>query len=218
MRPTSNADEKAAAPASSPLRRRPSQQRSARRVEQIIDACAVLLEEDGYEALSTTRIAERAGVAIGSLYQFFPDKRAIAQALTLRHLEMFTTAIGRRFAEDSFEHWWDAVDAIIDVYVDMHRTTPGFRVLHFGDIVDLRLLDAGADNNAVILERLRDLLVHRLDVPAGPELDRVLAVAVEAADAVLKLAFHAAPDGDSVLLGEAKLLIRRYLAGHFAGT
>lgn len=55
-----------------PLRRRPAQRRSARRVERMLDACAELLDEAGYDALSTTRIAERASVAIGSVYQFFP--------------------------------------------------------------------------------------------------------------------------------------------------
>jgi len=181
----------------------------------MLDACADLLEEEGYDALSTTRIAERAGVAIGSLYQFFPDKRAIAQALTLRHLDMFTQRLGERFAAATFDHWWDAVDAVFDVYVEMHRGTRGFRVLHFGDVVDLHLLDSAADNNTVVLDRLRDLLVDRLGVPAGPDLDRVLAVAIEAGDAALKLAFRADPDGDPVLLTEGKLLIRRYLAGHF---
>ena len=181
----------------------------------MLNACADLLEEDGYESLSTTRIAERAGVAIGSLYQFFPDKRAIAQALTLRHLDVFTRRLGERFAEGHFAHWWDAVDAVFDVYVEMHRGTRGFRVLHFGDVVDMHLLDAAADNNTVVLDRLRDLLVDGFGVPAGPDLDRVLAVAIEAGDAALKLAFRAAPEGDPTLINEGKLLIHRYLSGHF---
>jgi AcrR family transcriptional regulator len=182
----------------------------------MLNACAELLEEDGYEALSTTRIAERAGVAIGSLYQFFPDKRAIAQALTQRHLDLFTRRLGERFADAPFTSWWDAVDAVFDVYVEMHRGTRGFRVLHFGDVVDMHLLDSAADNNTVVLDRLRDLLVDRLGVASGPDLDRVLAVAIEAGDAALKLAFRADPDGDPVLLNEGKLLVHRYLAGHFA--
>lgn len=203
---------------SSPLRRHPSQQRSAERVERMLNACADLLEEEGYDALSTTRIAERAGVAIGSLYQFFPDKRAIAQALTLRHLDLFTRRLSERFAVATFAHWWDAVDAVVDVYVEMHRGARGFRVLHFGDVVDRHLLDSAADNNTVVLDRLRDLLVERLGVPYGPDLDRVLAVAIEAGDAALKLAFRADPAGDPVLINEGKLLIHRYLAGHFSGA
>ena len=100
------------------------------------------LDEVGYEALSTTRIAERAGVAIGSVYQFFPDKRAITQALTRRNVEQFVSGSGAASCGRTTRGWWDAVDAIIDEYVDMHRTVPGFRTLHFGDVVDLNLLDA----------------------------------------------------------------------------
>ncbi|HEY8481182.1 MAG TPA: TetR family transcriptional regulator, partial [Spirillospora sp.] len=52
-----------------PLRRRPAQRRSAERVQRMLDACAEILDEDGYDGLTTTRIAQRADVAIGSVYQ-----------------------------------------------------------------------------------------------------------------------------------------------------
>src|SRR5436309_13061753 len=113
-----------------PLRRVPVQGRSVARVARMLDACAELVDEVGYDALTTTLLAERAGVAIGSVYQFFPDKRAIVQALTLRNLEAYLDRLAERIAEARFAHWWDAVDAAIDEYIAMHRTTPGFRTLH----------------------------------------------------------------------------------------
>jgi AcrR family transcriptional regulator len=195
-------------------RRRPTQRRSARRVERMLDACAELLDEFGYEALSTTRIAERAGVAIGSVYQFFPDKRAITQALTKRNVELFVTRVGRRFMSEEYAGWWAAVDAIIDEYVDMHRTVPGFRSLRFGDVVDLNLLDAVADNNTVIAGQLRALLLEEFGLTDSEELDRAILVAVEAGDAVLKLAFRRDPHGAEDLVHEAKELIRGYLSRH----
>ncbi|WP_433352292.1 TetR family transcriptional regulator [Microtetraspora malaysiensis] len=195
-----------------PLRRRPSQRRSARRVERMLDACAELLDEIGYEALTTTRIAERAGVAIGSVYQFFPDKRAITQALTRRHVELFVARVGRRFITEDYTGWWDAVDSIIEEYVEMHRTVPGFRSLHFGDIADLNLLDSVADNNTVIAGRLRALLLKEFGLADSEELDRAMLVAVEAGDAVLKLAFRRDPDGAPDIVAEAKQLIRGYLS------
>lgn len=195
-----------------PLRRRPTQRRSARRVERMLDACAELLDEMGYEALSTTRIAERAGVAIGSVYQFFPDKRAITQELTRRNVEQFVSRVGGRFLEDDFRGWWEAVDAIIDVYVDMHRTVPGFRSLHFGDAVDLNLLDADADNNTVIAGRLRGLLLKEFGLADSAELDLAVLVAVEAGDAVLKLAFRGDPHGTPEIIDAAKQLIRGFLS------
>jgi AcrR family transcriptional regulator len=181
----------------------------------MLDACAEILDESGYDSLSTTKVAQRADVAIGSVYQFFPDKKAIAQELALRNLEMFGERVARALAEGDFAHWYDAVGTVIDIFVDMHRTVPGFRVLRFGDIADIRLLDAGEENNAVVADRLRVLLVEAFEVPDTVELARALAVAVEAADAVLKLAFRDIPAGDPALLAEVERLIKGYLSHHF---
>jgi AcrR family transcriptional regulator len=72
---------------SSSLRREPKQQRGKERVEKILDAAAAVFDEVGYEAATTHLIAAKAGTAIGSLYQFFPDKAAIFKAMELRHVE-----------------------------------------------------------------------------------------------------------------------------------
>ena len=142
----------------------------------MLDACAELVDEVGYEGLTTTLLAERAEVAIGSVYQFFPDKRAIVQALTLRNMEAYLERLSTAFAEGGLAHWWDGVDAAIDEYIDMHRTVPGFRTLHFGDVVDVHLLDEERDNNAVIAEQLGRLLVEQFGVADAP------AAAVRAGD------------------------------------
>jgi AcrR family transcriptional regulator len=183
----------------------------------MLDACAEILDESGYDGLSTTKVAQRADVAIGSVYQFFPDKRAIAQQLALRNLEMFGDRVARSLADGDFEHWYDAVGTVIDIFVDMHRTVAGFRVLRFGDIADVRLLDGGTENNAVVADRLKALLVDAFAVPDTEDLARALNVAVEAADAVLKLAFRDVRDGDPALLVETERLITGYLAHHFEG-
>ena len=70
---------------SSNLRRQPKQQRGKKRVEKILDAAALVFSEVGYDAATTHMIAAKAGTAIGSLYQFFPDKAAIFNAMELRH-------------------------------------------------------------------------------------------------------------------------------------
>jgi AcrR family transcriptional regulator len=194
-----------------PLRRKPVQQRSAQRVERMLEACASLIEELGYDGVTTTLIAERAGVAVGSLYQFFPDKRAVVQALTLRNLERFMANVVQRFDSAELEHWWDAVDSMFDVYVEMHRTVPAFSRLHFGDVVDTRLLDEGKDNNAVIAEGLAALISERFGRSMA-ELQLPVAVAIEAADGVLKFAFRRNERGDQVVVDEAKALIKGYLS------
>ncbi|NJC64285.1 TetR/AcrR family transcriptional regulator [Planosporangium flavigriseum] len=180
----------------------------------MLDACAELVDEVGYDGLTTTLLAERAGVAIGSVYQFFPDKRAVVQALTMRNLESYLQLLGARIAEENFAYWWDAVDAAIDGYITMHRTTPGFRTLHFGDVVDVHLLDDERDNNTVIVEQLAALLVERFGITSGVRLELALSIAVETADALIKMAFRRDPAGDPVVIEEAKALIREYLHRH----
>jgi AcrR family transcriptional regulator len=66
-------------------RKTPSQERSRQTVDVIIEAAAQVFERHGYAAGTTNRIAERAGVSIGSLYQYFPNKEAILAVLLERH-------------------------------------------------------------------------------------------------------------------------------------
>jgi AcrR family transcriptional regulator len=197
-----------------PLRRQPVQQRSAKRVEQMLDASAALIDELGYDALTTTLIAKRAGVAVGSLYQFFPDKRAVVQALTQRNLERFVAAVNERLTQVSPEHWWDVVDSILDIYLDMHRAVPGFSKVHFGDVVDLQLLDETRDNNTVIVDALTEILVVQVNRPVE-DLRFAIAIANEVADALLKLAFRRDPAGDEKIVAEAKYVVKGYLARKF---
>lgn len=177
----------------------------------MLDACAELVDQVGYEGLTTTLLAERAGVAIGSVYQFFPDKRAIVQALALRNMESYLQRLSDRFGQGDLANWWDGVDAGIDEYISMHRNVPGFRTLHFGDVVDVHLLDEQRDNNGVIAGQLAQVLVEQFGIPDTPRLRFVLEIAVEAADALIKLAFRRDPEGDEQVLAEAKALIREYL-------
>jgi AcrR family transcriptional regulator len=72
---------------SSRLRRQPKQQRGKDRVDKILDAAAAVFDTVGYEAATTHLIAAEAKTAIGSVYQFFPDKAAIFNAMELRHVE-----------------------------------------------------------------------------------------------------------------------------------
>jgi AcrR family transcriptional regulator len=189
----------------------PVQGRSLARVNRMLDACAELVDEVGYDGLTTTLLAERAGVAIGSVYQFFPDKRAIVQQLTLRNVDTYVERLTGRIANGDLANWWDAVDAAIDEYIDMHRSVPGFRTLHFGDVVDRHLLDDERDNDAVIAEQLVRVLAGGFGLAEGTNLSFSLAIAVEIADSLIKLAFRLRPDGDEAVLVEAKDIIRDYL-------
>jgi AcrR family transcriptional regulator len=206
------------------LRRRPAQRRSLERVERMLDECARMLDELGYEALTTKEVARRAEVPIGTFYQFFPDKQGLVRALAMRNLEAFLDRISTRLAQAELSHWTDVVDLAVDEFVAMKRNTPGFAVVDFGEVLAApggpalrgteRMLDEALENNVVVADRLREFAIEQLGAPVGHNLDRALLVAVEAADSVLKLAFRARPDGDPELIGECKLLVQRYLSDH----
>ncbi|CAM2770902.1 TetR family transcriptional regulator [Saccharomonospora xinjiangensis] len=197
-----------------PLRRQPVQQRSAKRVERMLDASAELLDEVGYEGLTTTLIAKRAGVAVGSLYQFFPDKRAVVQALTHRNLERFVTAVNERLGTLDASNWWDIVDSLLDIYLVMHREVPGFSKVHFGDVVDPQLLDERRTNNRVIVDALAELISAQVRL-SKEEIVLPISIAVEAADGLLDHAFRIDPHGDPTVIDEAKTMIKCYLAERF---
>lgn len=180
----------------------------------MLDSCAELIDEVGYDALTTTLIAKRAGVAVGSLYQFFPDKRAVVQALTQRNFEHFMQVVGERLGSIDTTHWWNVVDTLLDVYLQMHRELPGFAKVHFGDVVDVHLLDEYRDNNSVVSDALVNLLTEQVQLPAD-EIRLPVSIGVEAADGLLKYAFRRNPQGDQTIVDETKHMIKGYLESRF---
>jgi AcrR family transcriptional regulator len=74
-----------------PIAKAPKRARGVQRVAELLDAGAVLFADKGYDATTMTEIAQRAGASIGSLYQFFPSKEALAEALFSRYVERVTS-------------------------------------------------------------------------------------------------------------------------------
>jgi len=74
-------------------RKSPVQARSTASVDAILEATIQVLLQVGKERLTTTRVAKRAGVSVGTLYQYFPNKSALLQAALRRHLDEVTDAI-----------------------------------------------------------------------------------------------------------------------------
>ncbi|EHN73983.1 TetR family transcriptional regulator [Streptomyces coelicoflavus] len=196
-----------------PLRRAPVQRRSAERLTRILDACADLLDEVGYDALSTRAVALRADVPIGSVYRFFGNKRQMADALAQRNLERYVERVTERLTEtDSGPDgggWRAALDAVLDEYLAMKRTAPGFSLIDFGNQIPVG--DRHAVPNHRVAERLTELLSGYLGRRPDEDMRRVFLVAVETADTLVQLAFRVAPDGDEKIIEEARELLRAYL-------
>ncbi|MCW5644779.1 MAG: TetR/AcrR family transcriptional regulator [Rhodoferax sp.] len=74
-------------------RRNPSQSRSQVTVDAVLEATMQVLVKDGIRRLTTTRVAERAGVSVGTLYQYYPNKQSLLFAVLKRHLQRVTDAV-----------------------------------------------------------------------------------------------------------------------------
>jgi AcrR family transcriptional regulator len=204
------------------------QRRSTERVARILDACAEVLDEVGYDALTTREVARRAEVPIGTLYQFFAGKSTLCQALAERNLEVFIERLSARLDRDPVSGWQSTASVVIQEYVAMKREMPGFAALDFGDPQPgLQLQDpdgnpdgSGADRvagtdldqdaNRRVARRLLPLAV-RLGAPESGDLATVLLVAVEIADSLVRLAFRFDPNGDPWLIAEAQYVLGAYL-------
>jgi AcrR family transcriptional regulator len=198
-----------------PLRRAPMQRRSAERVQRMLDAAQELVAEHGYDAVTTTLIAERADVSIGSLYQFFPDKQAVVRAVALRNLERFTQRMEALDERGEFHDWWSFVSSVLDEYVAMHHEVPGFRVIRFGNVADLHLLDPSRDNDSVVADRFVEIIGRTVDFRPGTDPHMQLVIAIKIADTLTRFAFERSRHGDSVVLDEAKRIIREHLGREF---
>jgi AcrR family transcriptional regulator len=102
----------------------PKQARSRATVEEILRAAGRVLVAEGYEGATTNRIAEVAGVSVGSLYQYFPSKDAIVEALVEAHLTEIMAVVSRGLAEVATAPLTDAATKLVQTMIDAHRVHP----------------------------------------------------------------------------------------------
>jgi AcrR family transcriptional regulator len=105
-------------------RKTASQERSRATVDAILEATARILIKEGFDKASTNRVAEVAGVSVGSLYQYFPGKDALVAALIVRHGEDIRRTIGDEMAEAVKLPVADGVRRLIAAAIKSHRIDP----------------------------------------------------------------------------------------------
>jgi AcrR family transcriptional regulator len=105
-------------------RRAPVQERAQVTVEAMLDAAVKLLKRRGASLLTTNRIAATAGVSIGSLYQYFPNKRAVFIALHERHVAQVDRIMHRRMAKSTEIALEELISSLIDGMIEAHTVDP----------------------------------------------------------------------------------------------
>lgn len=200
---------------SAQLRNEPVQARSAARLEALLDAAASVVDELGYERLTTAMVAERAGASIGTVYRYFPDRIAVLQALAARNLDRILGRIRSEFIDERHDSWGDALTSWFDTFVDAFRTEPGFRSLRVGDVIDLRPAATPSTFNSRIAEEMLRILVDRYELPDTEESRFAFETAIEVTDALVARAFAREPDGDPAFLDQARAIVSSMLSHHF---
>jgi AcrR family transcriptional regulator len=202
---------KASVPTSAaPARRVPTQERSRRRVAEVLDAAARLVVRDGVEALSTREIARASGVPIATLYQYFSDKESVLIALAQRDMDEMDAEVAEAIAALDSPTVAAVVRATMEAFVRVYHRRRAFVEIYLRGRTNVAVHGFGRDHNERIAEWLRTYAADAGLV--GPDLTPERArLAVEVGDRIFQLAFEHADEGDAGLVEEGIALVTGYL-------
>jgi AcrR family transcriptional regulator len=138
-------------------RKTPRQERSRATVEALLEATADILVRDGYAKLTTNRIAERAGVNIASLYQYFPGKDAIVAELRRRHGSELRGEVRKVLTERGDQSFDNTLRTLVSVGVSGHARSPGLQRVFAEEMPALGHRDV-EDMDAPLFDAMRRFL------------------------------------------------------------
>jgi AcrR family transcriptional regulator len=196
-----------------PLRRRPRQARAVERVERILDTAEQVFAEVGYEAATTNLIATQAGTSVGSLYEFFPNKGALAMALAERYTVRIGTLYDTLIVDEPDVTAEIMVERVVEALDEFYREHPGAVPLLNGRHTSDELAQAGTSLQRAMVRRIEQVIARRSDVSA-PRRQLIAQVIAEISRSLLVLA-------DEVPLHQRKAVVReieRAIVGYLRDT
>lgn len=195
------------------LRRAPSQKRSRERVERLLRAASEVIAEQGSDAMRMGEVAERAGVSIGSLYQYFPDKGSIIRTLADRYNTLGRDCIEAELANVSdMEGFRAAFGELIDTYYELFLAEPVMRDIWSGTQADKQLRDIdivyGRVNGEILARALKRV---RPDVDPA-EIDRTAFLVMSLGEAAMRLAISVGrEEGDGLVEAYKQMVLGKLL-------
>lgn len=197
-------------------RKQATQERSRATVDALIEATARILVRDGFDRASTNRIAQVAGVSIGSLYQYYPSKEALVAAVIERHTQGLMEVVRVALAEVAGLSLEMAVRKLVSVAIDAHRIDPRLHRVLAEQIPRVGRLAKVETFNRDIYSLLRAYLEHRRNELRTVDLDMATFVCVTSIEALTHTAVLHRPEvlsDDEVggLVDEVTRLVVRYL-------
>jgi AcrR family transcriptional regulator len=197
-------------------RKQASQERSRATVEALIEATRRLLVREGFDKASTNRIAQEAGVSVGSLYQYYPSKEALVAAVIDRHNRDLMQVVRAALAEVATLPIEKAMRKLVTVAIDAHRIDPRLHRVLAEQIPRTGRLEKVATFNREYYALVKDYLASHRDELRAVDLDLAAFVCVTSIEALTHTAVLHRPDvlsDESVgtLVDEAARLVIRYL-------
>ncbi|WP_327376282.1 TetR family transcriptional regulator [Streptomyces sp. NBC_01216] len=189
------------------------QARGERRIAQLLQAAANVFCTNGYTAASTNAIAREASVSPGTLYQYFPNKEAIAVELGERLLHEMREAHGQAFTPENFQlPLAELLDAVVDPLIEFNCQNPAFLALMHGSDVPGRIAEEHDELHASLLARVGDLLGQYVPELPAAERSRIadMTFVIFKGGLTLVLAAPEGPERDAIA-AELKRVLLRYL-------
>ncbi|MEP7353978.1 MAG: TetR/AcrR family transcriptional regulator [Acidobacteriota bacterium] len=198
---------------SASTRRAPLQVRSSETVKAILDAASSVLGSVPFEQVTTSRIAEAAGLSVGALYRFYSDKQEIYDAIAVRELTEFRQQIEQTIhARQLLFSPRKSLDRILDAYVGFLDTRPHFRELALGRHISPQTRENQSDPKTGPGGILQDLLVKKFGIKPGRQLQLKIRIAAEVGDRLIAYAYSQPTAKDrKEVLDELKEMLGRYL-------
>ena len=197
-------------------RKQASQERSRATVDALVEATARILVREGFDKASTNRIAEAAGVSVGSLYQYYPGKEALVAAVIERHNRDLMEVVRGALAEIAALPLEKAVRKLIATAVDAHRLDPRLHRVLAEQIPRAGRLEKIEGFNRRYYELFRDYLEQHRHELRTTDLGLAAFVCVTSIEALTHTAVLHRPeilsdDAVGTLVDEATRLVVRYL-------
>lgn len=203
----------------SAARRVPTQLRSRQRVERILDAAARTFAEAGYEAATTEAIAELAGTSIGSVYQFYPNKQALFDAIARRYLDRSRRLFDGLMSPAALAlPWPELLDLSIDGFASLDRDDYDLRAVWVNWHLSSGFHLEGQALNREFAKRAEAVLSKQMHGVGPKERALVATVLVEVMSAMLFLAARSRSEHGAAIVAETKVLLRRYVAPYMRAT
>ncbi|SED64153.1 transcriptional regulator, TetR family [Streptomyces sp. 2131.1] len=198
--------------AGAPARPRRRQARGEARIAQLLKAAADVFCTTGYTAASTNAIAREAGVSPGTLYQFFPNKEAIAVELGDQLLTRWRETYGAAFLADHLKLPLDGMlDATLDPLIEFNCENPAFTVLmHGSEIPGMGTKEHDAVH-VTMLARVESILAGYLPDKPPAEVTRIATMIFHVFKSGLDVIMEHEGDEREAYIRELKTVLHRYL-------